>query len=248
VTVTPRALFRIVLPPLLLAGLLTLLAYAATGATLGLFFAGVVVATLLTPPLVLTESTRLGQLLCAAAIVDGIAVAWLIALAHPSIGLVDWFRAYVVLAGYALALWGLTALIRRLRLSVPLSAAAVTTLALCWLSWPVWLSPWIAGRERLVGLLTGAHPLLALDSVFRELGAPWSERYYMYNVLSVLNQDVAYELPGSVLPAVLLHGLVGGAALLLAGRRRRAVGLEVDVPDGGGGGTGEQHVGKDLAP
>ena len=147
---------------------------------------------------------------------------------------------------YALALWGLTALVSRLLFRTYLAGALVTTLALAWLTWPIWSSPRIAGRERLVGWLVAPHPLFALDGVFRGLGPPWSERYYMYNMLTVLNQDVAYELPRGVTAAVLFHGAAGAAGLLLA--RSRAVRLEVDVPDRARSAGGKDEVGEDLLP
>ena len=242
---TPREIIRTVVPPLLLAALTTAFAYAATGPTTGFFFAGVVIATLLIPPLVLAETTRLRQLLCAAGIIDGVGIVWLFSVPSPAITLWDWVRCYALLISYSLALSGAAALLSRLRLRTPLASAVVTLLALSWLAWPVWLSPWIAGHERIVGALVVPHPLLALDGVFRSLGPAWSERYFMYNFLSVLNQDVAYELPRSVMPAVLLHGTIGAIALLLT---RRAVRLEVDVPDGSRRGGGEERVGEDLLP
>ena len=248
--VTPRRLIRSALPPLLLSVLFTSAAYVATGPTAGLFFAGLVIATLLAPPLLLAEETRLAQLLCVAGMINGIGVVWLLAVARPLVGLFDWFQSYALLGAYVCALWGLATLLRRLRLRTLAASALLTTVFLAWLAWPVWLSPWIAGHDRLVGWLTPTHPLLALDFLFRALGPPWSERYYMYNHLSVLNQDVAYELPRSVLPTILLHGGIGMAGLLLGALilTRRAVRLEVDVPDGGGGGAGEQRVGEDLLP
>jgi hypothetical protein len=221
---------RTVLPPLLLAGTFTLVAFLATGATTGLFFAGVVIATLLTPPLVLSESTLPKQLLCAAAVVIGIATIEMFAVADPSVTFMNWLRAALILTSYALALCGLALFFSRLGFRVSVAAAIVIALSLAWLAWPIWLSPWMAGRERLVGILSTPHPLLALDSVFRATGPPWSERYYMYNLLTVLNQDVAYELPRSIFPALLFHGAIGATALLL-GRRRRVVRVEVDVPE-----------------
>jgi hypothetical protein len=96
--------------------------------------------------------------------------------------------------------------------------------------------------------LTPAHPLLALDTVFRALGPPWSERFYMYNHLSVLNQDVVYDLPRGILPAVLLHTAIGAIGLLIGSWRHRTVGLEVDVPDGAGSGAGKKRVREELLP
>jgi hypothetical protein len=253
--VAPRELLRTVLPPLLLAGVVTLLAYAATSPTTGFFFAGLVVVTLLTPPLVLAEGTRLQQLLCAASIISSVALVWLLALGEPSITASDWLRADAVLVGYGFALWGLAASLRRListasaglTFSATVAQATTIAVALAWLAWPVWLSPWLAGHERLVGLLAAPHPLLALDAVLRASGPPWSERYFMYNFLTVLNQDVAYELPRSIVPSVLLHAVIGAIALLL-GRGRNAARLEVDLPDRSPGGARERHVSEDLLP
>jgi hypothetical protein len=238
--VATRELLRTVLPPLLLAGVLTVVAYAATGPTAGFFFAGIVVATLLTPPLVLVEGGRLDQLGCAASIVGGVAFAWLLALGEPSITVSHWVRAGVILASFGFALWGAAALFWRLVwamstasiVSATIAQAATIVIALAWLAWPIWLSPWLAGRERLVGLLAAPHPQLALDALFGASGPPWGERYFMYNVLTVLNQDVAYELPRGIFPAVFLHGVIGAVGLLL-GRGPRAVGPEVRVADGG---------------
>ena len=97
-------------------------------------------------------------------------------------------------------------------------------LALAWLSWPVWLSPWIAGRDRLVAWLVAAHPLFALDGALRHLGPPWTEHHWMYTRLTVLNQDVFYSLPGGVGRAVVLCAGIALACLLpyrrLVGARR----------------------------
>src|SRR4051812_14605291 len=117
-----RELPRTVLPPLLLAGTFTFVAFLATGATTGLFFAGVVIAMLLTPPLVLAESTRPRQLLCATAVVVGIATIEMFAISDPAITFMNWFRAALILASYVLALCGLALFFNRLRLST--SAAA----------------------------------------------------------------------------------------------------------------------------
>ena len=218
-----RSAVLIGLPPLLLSLAFTVLCHVVLGATLGVFFAGIVIVTLLTPPLSTTRPDWIGQLLVVASVIDGVALGWAVATADPLIGLADWLRAYVLLVGYGLALWGMTAALVRLRLPPVLASAVVVMLAVLWLAWPVWLSPWLAGREALVDRLTWPHPLLALDGgTLRHLGPPWTERHYMYTRLTVLNQDVFYTLPPGVWPSAVLHGLVGVVLLFLTHRRRRS--------------------------
>jgi hypothetical protein len=216
-----RPFLRSALPALILSVLSTVAFYVALGPTTGFFFGAVVLATLLTPPLALADASPVRQLIVASAVADGIALACVVALADPSVALADWLRFYVLLLAYVTALWGLAALLVRLRVAPLFASALVTVAALAWLAWPIWLSPWLAGRPRLVGALTTCHPLLALDGALRHLGPPWSERHLMYNFLSVLNQDVPYELPRAVWPAVALHAGIGVAALAVTALWRR---------------------------
>ena len=208
------------LPPLLLSFGFTAVSYVVLGATLGLFFAGVVLVTLLTPPLSVTRPEFVGQVLIVAGILDGVALGWAIGTSDPLIRFVDWLRAYVVLIGYGLTLWGATKVLVRLRLPLAIASAAVVFLALLWLAWPIWLSPWLAGRGTLVDWLVWPHPLFALDGALRHLGPPWTEHHFMYTRLTVLNQDVFYTLPGSVWPSALFHSVLGGGLLFLANLRR----------------------------
>ena len=218
------------LPPLLIAAIATVVYYAAVGSSTGFFFAGVLVATLATPPLVLAERLLLERALTAAAIVDGVSLAWLLALTDPFVTFGDWLRCFVLLLAYVLALWGVTSALARLPAPDVVASALVVLLFVAWLTWPVWLSPWAAGRERMVGWLAAAHPLLALDGSLRHLGPPWTERQLMYNHLSVLNQDVAYELPRSIWPAVVLHTSIGAATLWLSGSLIRPARRAGDPP------------------
>jgi hypothetical protein len=188
--------------------------YVVLGTTTGLFFAAVVVVALLAPPLVVACAERPWQAIVWSSVVDGVAAALLAAVADPYVTLLDWVRAYVLLAAFALALWGVARLLVRARVAPVLASALTVLLALAWLAWPVWLSPWLGGRGALVSWLVPAHPLLALDGALRHLGPPWTEHHYMYTRLSVLNQDVAYSLPRGVGAAVALHAAIGLACLL----------------------------------
>jgi hypothetical protein len=237
-TLSLRSALRVGLPSLLLSAFATIACYVALGPTTGFFFGAVVVATLLTPPLVLSETLPARQLLVAWSVAHGVAAACLFAIPDPAVTFGDWLRGYLVLIAYVAALSGLGALLVRLRVAPLFASALVVVVALAWLAWPVWLSPWVAGRPRLVGALTACHPLLALDGVLRHLGTPWSERPLMYNNLSILNQDVAYELPRTVWQAVALHAGIGAACLFLAyrGPARRAPDRVAGDPPAAAGG------------
>jgi hypothetical protein len=78
--------------------------------------------------------------------------------------------------------------------------------------------------DNLVEWLVPAHPLLAINGVLIHFDA-WDRLPLAYTQLSNLNQDVFYTLPSSILPAVLVHLLIGlffgGLAMLIERRRRR---------------------------
>jgi hypothetical protein len=228
VTDTPpvRRAFRTAIAPLLLSLGLTVVCHLALGATTGLFFATVFLVTLLAPPLSMTRADFVGQAFVMAGVVDGVALGLAFATADPLVSFADWLRAYVLLVCLGLTCWGATAALVRLRLPPVPASATVVVLALLWLAWPIWLSPWLAGRGTLVDWLTWPHPLLALDGALRHLGPPWTERHFMYTRLTVLNQDVFYTLPGSIWPSALLHALLGAGLLFLVhGRSSRAAPL-----------------------
>lgn len=209
-----RAAIAAALPPLLLALGAGAACYAATGATTGLFFGVVVVVALLTPPLVVAHRDPARQALAASAVVDGVAAACLFAVADPEVSLLDFVRGYLLLTAWGAALWGVANLLLRAGLAAAFASALTVAAALAWLAWPVWLSPWLAGRDALVGWLVAAHPLFALDGALRHLGPAWTERHLMYTRLTVLNQDVFYSLPAGVARATLVHAAVALLCLL----------------------------------
>ena len=208
---TPRSAILTALPPLLLSLCAGIACYAATGATMGLFFGAVVIVALITPPLVLAHDDFILQSVVVAAVVDGVALPCLVAVTDPAVSLLDFVRAYLLLAAWGAALWGIADVLRRARMPPACAGALAVVIALAWPAWPVWLSPWVAGRETLVSWLVAPHPLLALDGALRHLGPAWTERHLMYTRLTVLNQDVFYSLPGGVARATLFGA---GVALL----------------------------------
>lgn len=202
------------LPPLLLSLVGGVACLVALGATTGLFFGAVAVVALATPPLVAAHEDRLRQMVVASSVVDGVSVPLLLAAADEYVTLLDWVRAYVLLAAVAAAAWGVTALLVRARLAPAPASALAVALALAWLAWPVWLSPRLAGRDAAVAWLVAAHPLFGLDGALRHLGPPWTERHFMYTALTALNQDVFYSLPRGVGRAALAHAALGLACLI----------------------------------
>ena len=198
--------------PFVLAAASTVFCYFTTGATLGLFFGGVVIVTILVPFLALGETHSFRRFVAFATVVDTVAIVWLLALSRVTF--MEWLEAYLLLTCYGFALLGLAILLCEAGISSIFASTIVTILALLWLSWPIWLSPWTAGRNNLVAWLSVLHPLLSLDGALLPLGTPWPQAPLMYRYLSNLNQDVIYHPPRNVLWAVMLHAVIGGAALL----------------------------------
>jgi hypothetical protein len=195
---------------------LALVVYVATGPTLGLFFGGLVIVTLLLPPMVLCERSFPRQALVASAVNDAVALAWVVTLSRSGTSLWQWIQCYLVLASYTFALWGMTRALRAIRVSdVPAAALTVIT-AMLWLTWPVWLAR--ALTPALVDWLVPAHPPLALNAVLKHLGI-WSEHAVAYRHLMNLGQDVPYQLPAGILAAVFAHVIVGGILFAIASTR-----------------------------
>ena len=145
--------------------------------------------------------------------VDGAAVGLLLAVSDPYVTLLDWVRADLLLAAFALALWGVAGGAVRLRFEPVLASALTVVLALAWLAWPVWLSPWLAGARRWCRGRAAAPAARALRRCATSARRGPSATS-MYTRLSVLNQDVAYSLPRGVGPAVIVHTAIGLACLL----------------------------------
>jgi hypothetical protein len=201
---------------LILPSVAMLGAWGVVGTNLGLFFFGIILASLLTPPLCLCEEPVARRVFVAMAISLGIGVVEAVAALMLPIALRDGIACYIVLMVWTLALVGMAsaaaAIFRSPALRVP-AAGVTTVLGLAWLSWPVWLAQALPGHPWIVRWLVPVHPLLAINGAMRELGI-WTQRPIAYQWLVTLGQDVPYELPASVLPAILLHGCV---ALLLLG-------------------------------
>ncbi|HLL88498.1 MAG TPA: hypothetical protein VK324_04285, partial [Tepidisphaeraceae bacterium] len=172
---------------------------SVTGWSIGLLFGAAVTLALTVPAVTSLPSNgrALAAVTCAVLVA---AAGWVVA---ARIGTASQAAAVaVLLAAFAMALAGITATLARTRMAPPLAAAVVTTLALAWLSWPVWLSADAATVDRLVAV----HPLLAMNGAM-ESSEPWTQWPVMYRLTS-LGQDVPYALPRTAWPAVVAHAIV----------------------------------------
>jgi hypothetical protein len=132
----------------------------------------------------------------------------------------QWWQCVLVLCAYALALAGSVCLLHRLGIHAIAAATIVVVVALAWLAWPIWLSPYLAGRQTLVNWLVFAHPILTLNGVLIDQ-AIWTERPHMY-AWTALNQDVSYSMPTNIAWCVILHVLLGVACATLGTLFRNA--------------------------
>jgi hypothetical protein len=213
------------LPPVALMTAAMTLAYLAGGASIGFFFAGFVLLTILLPPLLLTRHSAIDRLLIAGSSVDAAGVVWLVVLimgwidgvgASARTSVVQWFGAYLLLACYAIAIAGIVLILRRMRMNDVLAAASTVVAGLAWLTWPVWLSNALVGEAggSLVRWLIATHPLMATNGLLSHLGV-WSEQPLTYH-LTHLGQHIPYTLPRTPLVSIALHMVLGAALLIVA--------------------------------
>jgi hypothetical protein len=200
-------------------------AVLATGLTLGLFFAGLLLAALLVPYLALSGPTLNRQILLAVCVVNAIALIWLLAILLDNTGgLAQWLWAYGILLAAAATQLGLARCLRRVHLPQLTSAALTVLLGLLWLSSPIWLFHHLETPAQLPWMqrLIDVHPLFALNAAIP--WSVWTEAPQAYQILN-LNQDVFYAMPASPLPAIAVHSLLAGTLILLTGRASTATGL-----------------------
>jgi hypothetical protein len=178
---------------------------SATGPSLGLFLGGLLLATLIAPPFAVWDKpSRIW--LPILGITLGIALVWATSLHPADVTTWEWLRCCLVLATFVLALAGIATLLVTIRIPPSPAAGLTILLGLLWLTWPVWLSPWLT--QPMADWLVPANPVFAVNATLRHLGT-WDRAPLAYRALSTLNQDVPYRLPGSIAPACILHALVG---------------------------------------
>jgi hypothetical protein len=193
--------------------LLLLLAELLTGISLGWILTGLVMAVVLVPFAVVRESRETWRLLAASAITDGIGLCWgLVAIFSTQMTIMQGVGSYAVLLGVALLMAGIVEPLRWLGRS---AAGLAVLLGALWLAFPVWglhhLSP--ASMQTVINL----HPLFALNAVWPR--PIWTEGQFAYQLVN-LNQDVPYALPSSPITCIMVHALLGGLLIWIAGNRR----------------------------
>jgi hypothetical protein len=179
--------------------------YLTAGASLFFPLGSVLFAAILVPPLCLISPRPAHVVLFASSIALGISAVWMLTIR-------GWLPCMLILLSFVLALAAASYLLTRLRDQPVAAAAIVSTIALAWLTWPVWVSPWLPGHD--VHWLVTLHPLFAVNSACRDLGI-WTEQRVAYR-LTNLAQDVPYQLPASVLPSVAFHAAIAAASLIVS--------------------------------
>lgn len=163
----------------------------------------------------LVEMSLPRHLVVAAAITDGVGVVWLLSVFFSNVTVPQWLGCYLILAVYVFSLWGLARGLSSLTCAPVAAAMATIIIGLLWLTWPIWLSPWM--NQTLVNGLVPAHPLLVVNGLLGHLGI-WTEHAIAYR-LTNLDQDVYYALPRNLIPCASVHLLIGGGLLMMTWRR-----------------------------
>jgi hypothetical protein len=217
-----RAVVILPITGLLLAAVSSALCLSVAGPQHGVVFGACASVVILTPGLIAgTDRSLAKSLFVAAAVSIGALVGPTLAFAGGELNTRTFLPACLVVAALTLAAAGLVLLLAAVRVPPAVAAWVTILLLLTWLSWPIWLSPWLAGREWLVDVLSPAHPLLALDAALtRENAGPWIQRPLMYSRLTVLGQHVFPRPPEHAGWAALLHMAIALPGGLLAWRRQ----------------------------
>jgi hypothetical protein len=188
----------------------------STGAGLALFFGAVLLSALYVPALTLAAQPNNRWIPPLAAGI-GIAACWAISLFVSDVSPGELLRCVAVCWAFLFAVAGTSSLLTRLRLPPPLAAGVALVIALLWLTWPIWLSHGL--NQSRVNALVIAHPLLAINGALQHLGA-WDRAPLAYQRLTILNQDIPYHLPRSIIPAIVLHAALAAIDPALSARQR----------------------------
>jgi hypothetical protein len=191
------------------------------GRNVGLFFGGLILASVLAPLLVVAEQEISRRLSLVAGVVIAIAIVWLSCVLNDTISLWEWLRVTLVLLIYTFAIVALAGLLCRIRIP----PAVVVILSLAWLSWPIWLAPALRGREsseHTVAMLVAANPTFAIQGALsKSFPVPWAQYRIAYRLTNI-GDDIPYQMPTSIAGCLVFHGVIAAIAMLAAHWPRRA--------------------------
>jgi hypothetical protein len=192
----------------------------AIGRNLGLFFGGLLLASILAPLLVVVEKELKSRILIVTGIVGAMTIVWLSCVFNDAITLGEWSGAVMVLLVFALAAAALAALFARVRIP----PAAVVVVAIAWLSWPIWLAPALRGgqsSERIVGVVVAVNPTFAMQGALaKSFNVPWAQYRIAYRLTNI-GDDIPYQMPTSKLGCGFFHGVIAFIGMLAAHWPRR---------------------------
>lgn len=204
--------------PTALAVVFTSVAYAASGANLGLLLCGLFGAGF---TLALCDQPKLPvviRTLQCATIIHAVAVVFLIAVFASRVSFLQWLQSYAVLVAVSSTFFALL-----------LAGSNSKLIALLWIIWfasPVLMAHAMLAQhgQNVADFITRYHPLFAFNRVLLDQGL-WTGGDIAYRFLTPLGQDVPYALPETIWPCVIGHLLITGVCLLVwrARRRRRRI-------------------------
>jgi len=175
------------------------------GPNLGGAFWIVVVVALLAPIAASGSRDLLSALFSVSGVVVGVAMSATALLSHDafSVGQALAVAAAAIALGASLA--ATVRLLLLIRFAPVLAGAVVSLLALAWLSWPVWLSPWLtfASSGDWATRLAAVHPLLSINAVVQQFGF-WTQSKHIYR-LTTVGQNFQVGLPSGVMKCAMFH-------------------------------------------
>jgi hypothetical protein len=195
----------------------TVAAGAAGGESLGMVIGGFFAAALVLPPLLAVEVSLSRRAVTLAAAVGGIGAVWIGLIGRSQASFGQWAGVLGLLAAFCMAFSALVLALSRFKFPPLIAAAAGSGAAIAWLTWPIWLSPAIAGGASTanVNLLVRLNPLLAANGLLT-FTSPWTEQSVAYR-LTLLGQDMPLRLPTQPAASITAH-LVAAGVLLAACR------------------------------
>jgi hypothetical protein len=192
----PRFIFAF-----LFSSMLGIFTWYITDNGLDLFLGAICLSAITVPSLWVFAGRSPGVLI---GMILGIGASWLLPVSENAISFAQWILCLLVLASVCSAIAGL--------IQMGISPGIVVIVGIAWLTWPIWLSVSLPGRQPDLSVLF--HPLFATNHVLEHLGI-WTEQQGAYG-LTNLGQDVQYQMPASAWPAILFHLGIAGVAWVAA--------------------------------